>query len=85
MVCLLKGRGEGERERANEGRKGGREGGGQQQRETQRGEERESREENFSLLSRHGGSACVCACWSGDHAGKKNNPTHTHTQHTLAN
>ncbi|KAG7216774.1 hypothetical protein INR49_021172 [Caranx melampygus] len=44
------------------------EGGGEQEREG--GEEREGRKENFSLLRSYRGSVCVCACWSGDHAGK---------------
>lgn len=60
MVCLLQGRGEGERDRATEGREG----------ESRREREREGRKENFSLLRSHRGSVCVCACWSGDHAGK---------------
>lgn len=52
VVCLLEGRGEGERDRANEGR--GRTG----ERERERG--REGRQENFSLLRSHRGSVCVC-------------------------
>lgn len=63
VVCLLEGRGEGERDRANEGR-------GRTGEREERHREREGRQENFSLLRSHGGSVCVCACWSGDHAGK---------------
>ena len=70
-----KGRGEGERDRANEGRgrtgeRGEREGVRERERERERERGREGRQENFSLLRSHGGSVCVCACWSGDHAGK---------------
>lgn len=80
VVCLLKGRGEGERERANGGREGGR--GTTAERDTERGGEREQGRKLFTSEQARRKRVCVCACWSGDHAGKKKTQhTHIHNTH----
>lgn len=51
MVCLLEGRGEGER--ANEERRG-------EDRREERERGRAGRQENFSVVRSHGGRVCAC-------------------------